>query len=145
MAFLEWLESLSFAVWVRESPSLLAFPALLFIHTLGMALLAGGSALLTTSCASDPAPAPSARPQAAAPKPRPVDRLIIVAIDAGHGGEDPGARGRGGTFEKDVTLAIDNKGYRFELTPPVPVTVLDGDVRGNAKAVKRVVPLSVVP
>ena len=35
-----------------------------------------------------------------------MDRLVIVAIDAGHGGEDPGARGRGGTHEKDVTLAI---------------------------------------
>ena len=35
-----------------------------------------------------------------------VDRLVIVAIDAGHGGEDPGARGRHGTREKDVTLAI---------------------------------------
>jgi N-acetylmuramoyl-L-alanine amidase len=34
------------------------------------------------------------------------DRLVIVAIDAGHGGEDPGARGRHGTREKDVTLAI---------------------------------------
>ena len=45
MAFLEWLESLSYAQWVRESPSLLAFPSLLFIHTLGMALVAGGSAL----------------------------------------------------------------------------------------------------
>ena len=33
-------------------------------------------------------------------------RLIIVALDAGHGGEDPGARGRRGTYEKDVTLAI---------------------------------------
>jgi N-acetylmuramoyl-L-alanine amidase len=38
---------------------------------------------------------------------RPIkDRLVIVAIDAGHGGEDPGARGRHGTREKDVTLAI---------------------------------------
>ena len=43
-------------------------------------------------------PAPPAK---TAPK-----RLIIVAIDAGHGGEDPGARGRRGTYEKDVTLAI---------------------------------------
>jgi N-acetylmuramoyl-L-alanine amidase len=33
-------------------------------------------------------------------------RLIIVALDAGHGGEDPGARGRAGTNEKDITLAI---------------------------------------
>jgi N-acetylmuramoyl-L-alanine amidase len=34
------------------------------------------------------------------------ERLVIVAIDAGHGGEDSGARGRRGTQEKDVTLAI---------------------------------------
>jgi len=33
-------------------------------------------------------------------------RLITVAIDAGHGGEDPGARGPGGLVEKDVTLAV---------------------------------------
>lgn len=33
-------------------------------------------------------------------------RDIVVAIDAGHGGTDPGALGRAGTSEKDVTLAI---------------------------------------
>jgi N-acetylmuramoyl-L-alanine amidase len=33
-------------------------------------------------------------------------RDIVVAIDAGHGGTDPGAMGRLGTREKDVTLAI---------------------------------------
>lgn len=35
-----------------------------------------------------------------------VTRLITVAIDPGHGGEDPGAIGQGGTREKDVVLAI---------------------------------------
>ncbi|WP_442954764.1 N-acetylmuramoyl-L-alanine amidase [Pelomicrobium sp.] len=45
-------------------------------------------------------------PGAGAPEPK---RLITVAIDAGHGGEDPGARGRRGTLEKDVTLAIARK------------------------------------
>jgi len=35
-----------------------------------------------------------------------VARLATVVIDAGHGGEDPGARGRRGTREKDVTLRI---------------------------------------
>ncbi|MFN7863824.1 MAG: N-acetylmuramoyl-L-alanine amidase, partial [Curvibacter sp.] len=35
-----------------------------------------------------------------------TDRLIIVAIDPGHGGEDPGAIGRNGTREKDVVLRI---------------------------------------
>lgn len=34
------------------------------------------------------------------------DRDMIVAIDAGHGGEDPGAIGPGGTYEKSVTLGI---------------------------------------
>jgi N-acetylmuramoyl-L-alanine amidase len=37
------------------------------------------------------------------------DRDIVIAIDAGHGGEDPGARGRAGTFEKDVVLSIARK------------------------------------
>ena len=33
-------------------------------------------------------------------------RDLIVAIDAGHGGDDPGAIGKNGTREKDVVLAI---------------------------------------
>ena len=35
-----------------------------------------------------------------------MDRLVIVALDPGHGGEDPGAIGPGGTREKDVVLQI---------------------------------------
>lgn len=46
VAVFEWLEQLAFSAWVRESPSLLAFPMLLFIHTLGMSLVAGGSAII---------------------------------------------------------------------------------------------------
>ena len=38
-----------------------------------------------------------------------VDRLVVVAIDAGHGGEDPGAKGHDGSYEKNVTLAIARK------------------------------------
>lgn len=37
------------------------------------------------------------------------NRDLIVAIDAGHGGEDPGARGPKGTQEKEVVLAIAKK------------------------------------
>ena len=33
-------------------------------------------------------------------------RTLTIAIDAGHGGEDPGAVGKGGTYEKNVVLAI---------------------------------------
>lgn len=36
-------------------------------------------------------------------------RQITIAIDAGHGGEDPGARGASGTREKDITLAVAKK------------------------------------
>ncbi len=37
------------------------------------------------------------------------ERLITIAIDAGHGGEDPGARGANGSREKDITLIIAKK------------------------------------
>jgi len=36
----------------------------------------------------------------------PAPRMLTVVVDAGHGGEDPGARGRRGSYEKHVTLAI---------------------------------------
>jgi len=56
-------------------------------------------------------------------------RTLIIAIDAGHGGEDPGARGRRGTFEKNVTLAIARK--LKELVDDTPgmrgVLIRDGD------------------
>jgi len=52
--------------------------------------------------------APPAEPVAvrAAHAPTDTDRDVIIAIDAGHGGEDPGAIGRSGTREKDVVLAV---------------------------------------
>lgn len=49
-------------------------------------------------------PGPSAR--RGTPSKFEVTRLITVAIDPGHGGEDPGAHGVNGTLEKNVTLAI---------------------------------------
>lgn len=65
------------------------------------------------------APAPARLP----PAPR-GKRNIVIAIDAGHGGEDPGALGPRGLHEKDVVLAIarelqrqinQEKGFRAEL------------------------------
>ncbi len=35
-----------------------------------------------------------------------VSRLVTIVLDPGHGGEDPGAVGRGGSLEKDVTLEV---------------------------------------
>lgn len=61
-----------------------------------------------------PATASASRPAtgSSGPKPAPggkTERLIIVALDPGHGGEDPGAIGPGGTREKDVVLAVAKK------------------------------------
>jgi len=42
-------------------------------------------------------------------KPIKIPRMIVIAIDPGHGGKDPGAVGNQGTHEKDVTLAIARK------------------------------------
>ena len=41
MEFFINVERTELSVWVRESPSLLAFPFILFLHTLGLAMLAG--------------------------------------------------------------------------------------------------------
>ena len=59
------------------------------------------------AAASDPmrqTPAPEAMPPPMAQSR--IDRLVIVAIDPGHGGEDPGAIGPSGLREKDVVLAV---------------------------------------
>ena len=45
-------------------------------------------------------------PPTAIARPSKTDRLIIVALDPGHGGEDPGAIGPAGTREKDVVLSV---------------------------------------
>lgn len=56
-------------------------------------------------------------------------RDVIIAIDAGHGGEDPGARGARGTYEKDVVLGIARKLAALVKTEPGmrPVMIRDGD------------------
>ncbi|HMA12685.1 MAG TPA: N-acetylmuramoyl-L-alanine amidase [Steroidobacteraceae bacterium] len=58
------------------------------------------------SAAAAPATPAVPVPVRAAHAPADEGRDIIVAIDAGHGGQDPGASGRSGTREKDVVLAI---------------------------------------
>jgi N-acetylmuramoyl-L-alanine amidase len=58
--------------------------------------------------AGTPAPRGEAERKGGPAKPG-VNRFSTIVVDAGHGGEDPGARGRGGTYEKSVTLAIARK------------------------------------
>jgi hypothetical protein len=45
-AFFIWLETSALSIWVRESPSLFAFPTILSFHTLGMGIVAGLSAAI---------------------------------------------------------------------------------------------------
>lgn len=54
---------------------------------------------------------------------------VVVAIDAGHGGQDPGAIGQGGTREKNVTIAIARKLRTLLNADPMFKGVLtrDGD------------------
>jgi N-acetylmuramoyl-L-alanine amidase len=65
---------------------------------LGQQVLAAGAAAMAQASSNAP-PVKSITSSA-------KGRDLVVAIDAGHGGQDPGAIGRGGTREKDVTLAI---------------------------------------
>ncbi|MGY5958791.1 N-acetylmuramoyl-L-alanine amidase AmiB [Kosakonia sp. BK9b] len=54
---------------------------------------------------------------------------VVIAIDAGHGGQDPGAIGSGGTQEKNVTIAIARKLRTLLNDDPMfkPVMTRDGD------------------
>ncbi len=61
----------------------------------GTAGAGGTNSLQGANPSADDAQAPTA-----------TDRLIIIALDPGHGGEDPGAIGPGGTREKDVVLRL---------------------------------------
>jgi N-acetylmuramoyl-L-alanine amidase len=52
-----------------------------------------------------PAPAQAQAPAKAAPGQK-VTRMVTIALDPGHGGEDPGATGTTGVHEKDIVLAV---------------------------------------
>jgi N-acetylmuramoyl-L-alanine amidase len=81
-------------------------------------------------------PPPGALPPPAAPgkaQPKPpannVLRMVTIALDPGHGGEDPGAIGPSGTREKDIVLAVAKKlKARLEALPNTRVMLTrDGD------------------
>src|SRR5512143_232383 len=73
----------------------------------GDATAAGPAAAPQPNAAAPAKPAKPAKPvKPAGPQ---YARLITVAIDAGHGGEDPGASGANGSHEKDITLALAKK------------------------------------
>ncbi|MGL4751900.1 MAG: N-acetylmuramoyl-L-alanine amidase [Aeromonadaceae bacterium] len=72
----------------------------------------------------------SPEPRNVAPKPvSSGNGMLIVAVDAGHGGKDPGAIGPGGTHEKNVTLAVARELARLINRQPGMKAIMtrDGD------------------
>ena len=58
-----------------------------------------------------------------------ITRLVTIVLDPGHGGEDPGAVGRGGSHEKNVTLSVARRlKQKIDATPNMrSVLTRDGD------------------
>jgi N-acetylmuramoyl-L-alanine amidase len=92
--------------------------------------IAGAQGSLPAAPPSAPPSAPSAPPQmhccAAQPK---VARMVTIALDPGHGGEDPGAIGASGAREKDIVLAVAKRlKDKLEALPNTRVMLTrDGD------------------
>lgn len=76
-----------------------------------------------------PAPTQGSEPVEVQPAQPHPQRDVIIAVDAGHGGEDPGAIGPGGTREKDVVLDIGRRlAAKINATPGYKaVLIRDGD------------------
>ena len=47
MNFLDWLEQLGVSTWVREAPTVWAYPTVLWLHVMGMGVVAGTSAVIS--------------------------------------------------------------------------------------------------
>ena len=98
------IDSLGELIARIERPASAAAPAP------GAAVAQAASAASAVAPAPAPLPSPSPSPPQPAPvtnaERRQVSRLTIIALDPGHGGEDPGAVGPTGLREKDVVLAI---------------------------------------
>ncbi|AYY82704.1 MULTISPECIES: N-acetylmuramoyl-L-alanine amidase [Proteus] len=85
---------------------------------------------LVTKPKTDETPiVPIAKPRSTPSKPQTGSRQIIIAIDAGHGGQDPGAIGQKGNREKDVTLSVARKLEARLHNDPMfkPVLTRNGD------------------
>ncbi|MBK9063878.1 MAG: N-acetylmuramoyl-L-alanine amidase [Acidobacteria bacterium] len=95
--------------------------------------------------------APSAAPAAPVPAPAAAKNVKTIVVDPGHGGTEEGAKGPGGSLEKDATLALartvvetlQRRGYRVLMTRTTDATVGLDDRAAAANAAKADVFLSI--
>jgi N-acetylmuramoyl-L-alanine amidase len=90
---------------------------------------ASGTAVAVAPAATSPRSPDGANPVKRIAQADTNARDLVIAVDAGHGGQDPGALGRGGTQEKDVTLAIARRlAAAIDAEPGMrAVLIRDGD------------------
>lgn len=96
------------------------------------ALIEKGQWSLDAPADTMPPPTAEVAPPYVEPKsgrPPQVTRMLTIALDPGHGGEDPGAVGRGGSYEKNIVLAIAKRlKAKLEQHPNMRVMLTrDGD------------------
>jgi N-acetylmuramoyl-L-alanine amidase len=91
------------AIWL-QTPGSLGRQLVITLGDSSPAAMAAGAAATVTQAP----PVVDTTPRIIHAAHAPVDsgRDVVIAVDAGHGGQDPGAIGHGGTREKDVVLAI---------------------------------------
>lgn len=100
---------------------------------------AGGAEIAPPEITTSPPPEAEAPPF----YPELRNRVLVIAVDAGHGGEDPGALGRRGTREKDVTLSIarELKAQIDSISGMRAVLIRDGDyfipLKGRVEKARR--------
>jgi N-acetylmuramoyl-L-alanine amidase len=118
--------------WFNEAPTAqnaLPVPAVPGIPALpGTPLPPGAPSLPVPRLRQNEPPVVKAPPEDRTPLGR-TSRIITIALDPGHGGEDPGAIGRNGSREKDVVLAIAKRlKAKIEQQPNMRVLLTrDGD------------------
>jgi len=76
------------------------------VHHLAATPVAASVSPPAQAAASPSASVSPAHASRQAPPPAPALRPLVIAIDPGHGGRDPGAIGPGGTYEKNIVMAI---------------------------------------
>ncbi|MDK9703326.1 MAG: N-acetylmuramoyl-L-alanine amidase [Sulfuritalea sp.] len=95
-----------------------------------MALLEkSGEPPLKAESSLDSRTRPMEKPAEPPPDKPEIARLVTIVLDPGHGGEDPGAIGRGGSHEKNVTLSVARRlKAKIDATPNMrSVLTRDGD------------------